>query len=288
MTELEARQIELARHYASIGRPERALAALDRSGAVGSAEAWAIRGEALYHLDRYDEGANAARRGLEADPDDIELLDVLALNLMEQDQLVEAERALLRALELWPEHPVLLSHYALACAKDGQYEKATKLLDRAARLEPESADVVRTRAQVAYLCGRRREAMQYADELLRLEPEDRIGHVIRGNVLVDSDDVYKAVRHFEEAARLDPTDREIAHVARHNRVVTHWLQWPLYPIQRFGPLKVWAAYLVLLGVILATDQWWLAAIVVPLYLFLVVYSWTVAPLARWWMHRRNR
>ena len=27
---------------------------------------------------------------------------------------------------------------------------------------------------------------------------------------------------------------------------------------------------------------------VVLYLFLVVYSWTVAPLARWWMQRRAR
>ena len=28
--------------------------------------------------------------------------------------------------------------------------------------------------------------------------------------------------------RLDPSDHDTAHVARHDRVLTHWLQWPVY------------------------------------------------------------
>ena len=60
-------------------------------------------------------------------------------------------------------------------------------------------------------------------------------------------DIFGAVRHFDEAVRLDPSDQDTAHVARHNRVLTHWLQWPIYPILRFGPIKVWGAYLVAPG-----------------------------------------
>jgi hypothetical protein len=99
-------------------------------------------------------------------------------------------------------------------------------------------------------------------------------------------DVYRAVRHFEQAARLDPSDPEVAHVTRWNRVLTHPTQWPIYPIQRFGPIRVWVAYLVVIAIAGATGLWWLAAPIVILYLFMVVYSWTIAPLARWWMHRR--
>ena len=101
--------------------------------------------------------------------------------------------------------------------------------------------MLRTRAQVAQLAGDRK-AEQYIDELLAADPDDRIGHVLRGNLLVERATSTAAVRHFEHAARLDPSDHDLAHVTRFNRTLTHWSQWPIYPIQRFGPLKVWGAW----------------------------------------------
>jgi tetratricopeptide (TPR) repeat protein len=287
MSDVDAKKLGLARHYSEIGQPERALEALDGTDAFESAEGWVLRADALYQLDRYPEGAEAARRGLELDPEDVGLLDVLALNLIELGDLAGAEQALLSALEIWPDNEALLCHYAVACAHEGQAAKAMQLVDRAARLDPESTDVLRARAQVAYLNGDMKRTLQYADELLAIEPEDRIGHMLRGNALVEGN-VYRAVRHFDEAVRLDPSDRETASVARQNRTLTHWIQWPMYPIQRFGPIKVWAAYLILLALVTASGQTVLFLPLLGLYLFLVVYSWTVAPLARWWMNRRIR
>jgi len=277
--------LALARHYASIGQPQRVLDALERVESVHDAEVWALRGEALYQMDRYGEGADAARRGLELEPTHAVLLDVLALNLIELDDLAAAEQALLAALEVWAEDPTLICHYALACARGGQFDKARRLVDRAAQLDPEDVDVLRVRAQVAQLAGDRK-TMQYIDELLAAEPDDRVGHGLRGNVYVERRDLHRAVRHFEHATRLDPTDHDTAHVTRYNRALTHWSQWPLYPVQRFGPLKVWAAYLVLLGIVSATDTWRFAWPVILVYFFIVVYSWTIAPLARWWLRRR--
>lgn len=287
MSGVDDKKLELARHYSDIGQPQRVLDALDGTEAFESAEGWMLRGEALYQLDRYREGAEAARRGLELDPEDIGLLDVLALNLMELGDLAGAERALLSALEEWPENEVLLCHYALACAQDGQKEKAEQLVERAERLAPGSVDVLRTRAQVAYFSGDRRKTKRYAEELLAVEPEDRVGHMLRGNLLVEGN-VYESLRHHEEAVRLDPSDRELAGVVRHNRTLTHWLQWPIYPIQRFGPLKVWGAYLALLLVVSLLGYSWLTVTLVVVYLFMVFYSWTVAPLSRWLMQRRLR
>ena len=285
MSEVAGKQLELARHFASIGQPRRVLEALDEAE-VGDPDAWSLRGEAFYQLDRYTEGAVAARRGLELEPEDVELQDVLALNLIELGELEEAERTLLAALELVPDHPTLLCHYALACAHAGAGDKARRLVDRAASIDPESLDVLRTRAQVAYVSGDRKRAKRYADELLTVEPEDRVGHMLQGNLLVDDNNVYRAVHHFEEAVRLDPTDADTARVVRHNRTVTHWSQWPLYPIQRFGALKVWGAYIALFLIASATGLWYIVAPLVVVYLFLVVYSWTVGPAARWWMRRK--
>ena len=285
MSDVAGRQVELARHYSSIGQYARVLETLAANEAFESPEAWSLRSHALYQLDRYVEGAKVARRGLELDPEDPGLLDVLALNLMELGDLAGAERALLSALDGWPENATLLCHYAFACAHHGQDAKAERLLERAARLEPESVDVLRARAQVAYLSGDERRTKRYADELLAVEPEDRVGHALRGNLLADGN-VYASLRHHEEAVRLDPSDRELANVVRHNRTLTHWLQWPIYPVQRFGPLKVWAGFLALFALALLLDLSYVAAGLMIVYLFLVVYSWTLAPVARWWMQRK--
>jgi tetratricopeptide (TPR) repeat protein len=284
MSEAGLGPLALARHYAAIGQPKRVLEALERVESH-DAEAWALRGEALYQVDRYEEGADAARRGLELEPEHAVLLDVLALNLIELDELGAAEQALLAALELWPDDPTLICHYALACARGGQFDKARRLVERAAQLEPEDVDVLRVRAQVAQLSGDRK-ASKYVDELLALEPDDRVGHMLRGNVLVERSDIHGAVRHFEHATRLDPTDHDTAYVTRYNRTLTHWLQWPIYPIQRFGPLKVWAAYLVFIAIVSATGTVEYAWPLILLYLFMVVYSWTLAPLSRWWLRRK--
>lgn len=285
MSEAGVGPLGLARHYAAIGQPKRVLDALERVEAIDDPEVWALRGEALYQVDRYEEGAEAARRGLELEPDEPVLLDVLALNLIELGDLGGAEQALLGALDRWPEDATLLCHYAFACARGGQFEKAARLVERAAELEPEDVDVLRTRAQIAQLAGDRRER-EYIGELLAAEPDDRIGHLLRANALVDRSDIHGAVRHFEHATRLDPSDHEAAHVTRFNRALTHWSQWPIYPIQRFGPLKVWGAYIAFFLVASAAGVIEYVWPLIVLYLIMVVYSWTAAPLARWWMRRR--
>lgn len=287
MTDPETRALTLAHHYAQIGQPQRVLTTLEQIESLETIDAWVLRSAALYDLERYREGAEAARRGLALEPEHVGLLDVLGINLIEAGDLEGAERALLAALDAWPDDPDLLCHYALACARAGQDRKAVKLVERAAELEPDSVDVLRVRAQVAHLAGDPK-AQAYAEELLVREPEDRGGHILRANAFVERNDIRSAVRHFEEAARLDPSDREIAYVTRHNRALTHWSQLPIYPILRFGPLRVWVAWIAIVVVTTASGQTWLLAILVPVYLFMVVCSWTLAPLTRWWMQRRIR
>lgn len=289
MTEVDGRQVALARHYLEVDQPRRVLDILGGGDVdLDDPDVWALRAEALYQLDRYDDGAQAARDGLVRDPEDLTLLDVLAMCESERGNLAQAERALLAALELWPEHPTLLCHYGLLCAKGDQPEKAYRLVAEAARIAPEAVEVLRTRAQISYLSGDRKRTERDVSALLAADPEDRVAHVLRGNALVDRSDVYGAVRHFEQAARLDPSDEDVVHVTRFNRVLTHPLQWPVYPIQRFGALKVWAVYIVVLLLATATGRWWIAAPIAGIYLFMVVYSWTISPLASWWMRRRMR
>ena len=243
-----------------------------------------LRGEALYQLDRYSEGAEAARRGLELEPEDMALLDVLALNLIELGDLAGAEQALLSALELWPDNETLLCHYALACARGGQATKASQLVDRAARLDPTSTDVLRARAQVAY-AERRQEARQAVrgraarrraggpDRPCAARQRPRRGQHLRRGASLRRGGAARPDRPRHRACRpAQPRADALAPVAD--------LPDPaLRPDQGLG--RVPRPCLLLVA---ATGQTTLFVPLVALYLFLVVYSWTVAPLARWWMH----
>ena len=124
MSSRQTSGLALARHYLEVGRPQAALDAL--AGVTGDelddAEYWAIRAEALLELDRAVEGAEAARRGLEHDPEDMSLLDALALCELNRGRPAAARQALDSALAILPDHPVLLSHHALALALDKRYD----------------------------------------------------------------------------------------------------------------------------------------------------------------------
>jgi tetratricopeptide (TPR) repeat protein len=280
--------LALARHYLDIDQPHRALDVLHgRQNDLDDPEYWQLRATALVDLDRHAEAVDAAARGLDLDPDDIGLLLMSALAQRELGDLAAAERALLAALRLDPENAALLSQYALLVAHAGQLDKARRLLDEAERLDPLAGYVVHARGVVAYLAGDDEAAARHAEAILAEHPEESAAHLLRGSVLSQRGWSRAARRHFETAARLDPADAEVADVARRSRWATHPLMWPLLPFQRFGPGKVWLAYIALFVVTAGLGIGWLTLALVATYLFLVVYSWVVPPLLLRWLKQRR-
>jgi len=281
----ETSGLELARHYLSIERPQAALDALGKVSGddLEEPDYWLIRAEALIDLDRPAEGAEAARRGLEQDPEDIGLLDALAICELEQGKIGASERALASALELAPEHPILLSHRALVLARGERFDDARAAVAEAMQSDPESTSVLRVRAQVAVL-AKDDEAARYIDELLAADPEDRIGHALRGNLAVSQKRFKHASQSFTEAARLDPRDAEIAEVARDARVAAHPVLAPVRPIWRFGRWRAYFLYLSIIVVLAAARLETLRRVVIVAWLVIVVLSW-VGP---WILRRREK
>jgi Flp pilus assembly protein TadD len=100
----------LARHYLDVERPQAALDALGRvpGDELEDPEYWVIRAHALLQLERSEESVEAARSGLAIDPEDIELLTVLALAEGQQGRYGEAHAALDTG-----EKPLAAAHRAL-------------------------------------------------------------------------------------------------------------------------------------------------------------------------------
>jgi tetratricopeptide (TPR) repeat protein len=289
MSDAGANNLALALHYLDIEQPRRALEMLDRSeNDLDEPEYWLLRARALVGVERHAEAIAAASAGLRLDPDDVELLHVNAVAQTGIGDLAAAERSLLAALRIAAEHPVLLAQYALLVARAGQLEKARRLLDEAERLDPSQPVVSYARGVIAYLSGNDKEASKHADVMLADDPEESSALAFRGAVLAERGSTREARRHFEAAARLDPSDARVVRAARETRFATHPLLWPLLPLQRFGPAKVWLGWIALLGILLALGLDTVAGILGLVYLAFVVYSWTVGPLTVRWLRRRAR
>jgi tetratricopeptide (TPR) repeat protein len=277
----------LARHDLARDRPDRALDALSKvtGPELETYEFWSLRARALYRLRRFDEAIEAAQAGLERDPGDLLLLDVLALAQLESGAKKQARRTIEHALEVHPDAAILHAHRALVLARTAQkafrlasYKEARAEVDQALRLDPTSEAVLRVRAQVATLSGDPR-ALEYASELLSFDPEDDHAHVIAGSALARRGEIASGLDHYLEAARLDPSDRQTAWLGRRARVLQGRYAGPLLVAERLTRGRLWVVWPVLAWGALRLHQLPLTLAVLAFW----VYGWSV----RLYLHVRT-
>lgn len=275
--EAAARPLALAWHDLERGRPDRALAALEKlTGAeLENDEVWHIRAHALYQLNRWDEAVEAAATGLEREPGDAELLDVLALSQLELGRKKAARATIDAALDLEPGSAELHAHRALILARCAErsfrlasYRKARAAVAEALRLDPQSEAALRARAQIATMSNDRR-ASEYAEELLALAPDDGRAHVLRGAALARRGDVGSGLRHYDEAARLDPSDPALAWVGRRSRALQRPFFAPLLFLERVSGGHVRIAWVL---VVLASTRSGVPLLTAAVFAFWI-YMW---------------
>jgi tetratricopeptide (TPR) repeat protein len=251
--EAAAGPLVLARHELSRGRPDRALAALDKVGGaeLDSHEFWPVRASSLLRLHRWDDAVVAARAGLEREPDNVELLDVVALAYSELRNKAQALEAIESAISLYPDAAVLHAHKALILVRNApnaigfaSYRRARAAAEEALRLDPNSVAAIQARAQVALVSGERR-AHKFGARLLSLDPEREDAHLILGSALTNRGRVTEGHDHYFEAARLDPENPEAARLAYGSRSLRHPAAFVLRLLWRAGPLPVLATILVI-------------------------------------------
>lgn len=276
----EPLDLDLARHYIEIGRPDRALEQLEvaTGAALEDPEFWWLQALAQTEREEHDLAAKAAREGLKRAPEDERLLVALAMIELERKNLAAAERAILAALELDPQDPHLLTSYARVVARGGQLDKADALVNEAAKIDPHEPDITRMRAFLAYLRGRDRQAGRHAEELLAVDPEDAAAHRMRGVAMLQQGDMRGASKSLATAVSDDPTDHDLAAVTRQARASLHPLLWPMLPFHRLGVAGSWVAAMVTIFGMRALGLETAAGVAALVWLALVIYSWTIAPV----------
>jgi Flp pilus assembly protein TadD len=280
--------LHLVRHWVSVRQPDRALAELDgvRPEEAVSLEAAQLRSLSLCGVGRAEDAVEAARTGLATHGPDPVLLYILGVTLTGLGRLAEAERALLDALAASPEDAELLCGYAHLCALVGQTGKAASLVERAAASEPENPTILRTRVIIATARGDDAEADRLSRELLSVDPEGAESRSVRAMVAAYRMDLPEAYRSIRYVAGQQPDDRDAVEAARQLRIETHWLLWPMRPLYRYGPFKIWIGVVALMLGLRAAGLVWAAVGVALCWAVYCVYSWTVPPLVRYVLRRR--
>ncbi len=125
-------------------------------------------------MGREEEGIASARKFLEAHPEVSNAWFMLGWGLRRLARYQEAKDAFLKALETGSPHPDLLNELAICLMELGDLSESEKRLAEALRLEPENTKIISNLGIVAMKKGNMDDATGYFRTVLEIDPEDRI------------------------------------------------------------------------------------------------------------------
>ena len=194
----------------------------------------------LHQQGRHELAERELRQHLASEPGDGFAHALLAINLLEQEQLDAAESAAREAIGNAPD--VAFAHYALArvLSQRNREDEAVQAIREAIRIEPTDADYHGMLAAIEFDRRRWAEALAAAESGLQFDPEHvgcnnlramalvRLGRTVEAGATIEStlarnpEDAFshanrawthlesgrrkEAMEHFRESLRLDPTN----------------------------------------------------------------------------------
>lgn len=128
----------------------------------------------LVRMGREEEGIEAARRFLDVHPEVPHAWFLLGWGLRRLARYAEARDAFLRSLETGAPHADLLNELAICLMELGDLAESEKRLRAALRLEPENTKIISNMGIVALRRGRGEEARGFFRTVLEIDPGDPV------------------------------------------------------------------------------------------------------------------
>lgn len=235
-----------------------------------------------YQADANDSAAATLARVLAQEPGHVPARLLMFHIEQEAGRLVRAEEIILGLLREDPAQAVFYALYARLMLQALNFAKAGQLVDEALRRDPQLPLALRTRTLCDLVMNKPGARSDALVRLLADDPGDlRTMHLVVV-ALVHAGRTREAYQLSRELLRADPTNTAVVALVRSLRVDTHWSQWPLWPLRRwgwYGSVALWVGSVIGIRML---DQ---AApvLVFPatmLLLAYVVYSWVWPPLLR--------
>ncbi len=175
-----------------------ALAAEDKAGALAAADAW-------QRLDQYGRAAEVARRALESDREDPELLFRLAASLERDKKLGESEAAFERLLKVRADHAPGMNYLGYMWADRGEnLPRALELIRKAVDLEPSNGAYLDSLGWVYFRLNKLDKAEENLVVASTLNPDDATVEEHLGDLWEKKGDLAKARESWKRALTLKP------------------------------------------------------------------------------------
>jgi Tfp pilus assembly protein PilF len=146
------------------------------------------------------------RRGLEIEPENVELLNAMGFALFQQGKSEEAVFALEKAVEVDPKHWKSHNNLALASVDLGEFELAEAHYRESLAIEPQAA-IYNDLGFVLARQGLPHEAAEMYRKSLELDPGSATVHYNLAASLAGSGELTEAEHHFRIAIAKEPTSR---------------------------------------------------------------------------------
>ena len=180
---------------------EKVFAALvdeDKAGVLAAADAW-------QRLDQYGRAADVAKKGLERDPDDPELLFRLAASLERDKKLGESEAAFERLLKVRPDHAAGMNYLGYMWADRGEnLPRALDLIRKAVDLEPSNGAYLDSLGWVYFRLDKLEKAEESLVVASSLNPDDATVEEHLGDLWAKKGDLKRARESWKRALTLKP------------------------------------------------------------------------------------
>jgi Flp pilus assembly protein TadD len=151
----------------------------------------------------YPDAIKAYERGLEAEPDNVELLNAMGFALFQQGESEAAVVSLERALAADPKHWKAHNNMALASIDIGEFEIAEAHYRESLAIKPQPA-IYNDLGFVLERQGLPQEAAEAYGKALELDPESAVAHYNLGASLTRSGEFAAAEPHFRAVLEHNP------------------------------------------------------------------------------------
>lgn len=164
------------------------------------------RAEILVQQQRYQDAEPLLRQLLAAEPDNLQVLWLLAEIQIATNALKEAHELIDSMMALAPDHPHPFYLRARVLVKQEKMKEAVESLEEAIALDPEDADYPALLATIQVWRKRYEEALEQADRALELDAENILALNARTTALQKLNRTEEAHRTIEGALREDPNN----------------------------------------------------------------------------------
>ncbi len=125
-------------------------------------------------MGKEEKGIEAIKRFLETHPEVPNAWFLLGWGCRRLARYAEGKEAFLRALSLGAPHPDLLNELAICLMELGELEESDKRLSEALRIEPENTKIISNLGIVSMKRGEKEKAAGFFRTVLELDPEDPV------------------------------------------------------------------------------------------------------------------